>query len=92
MSDAPQDPEYIVEYADGPLVGQTDRRFLVGGEVDERIGVVAAIEGLESTFWYVAGDKRDINGQLQVTYHFDAPDSDPVETDKDDESIYGYGA
>ncbi|WP_285117093.1 hypothetical protein [Leifsonia sp. fls2-241-R2A-40a] len=92
MTEARQDPEYIVEYVDGPLVGQTDRRFLVGGEVDERIGVIAAVEGLESTFWYVAGEKRDVEGQLQVSYHFDEPDSDPVAADKEDESIFGFGA
>lgn len=86
------DPEYIVEFADGPLAGQTDRRFLVDGQVDERIGVVAAVEGLESTFWYIAGDERSVGEQKHVTYHFDAPDSDPVEADQEDESIYGYGA
>jgi hypothetical protein len=92
MTDARQDPEYIVEYADGPLVGQTDRRLLVDGEVDERIGVIAAVEGLESTFWYVAGDRRHSGDELLVEYHFDQPDSDPVEADQEDESIYGYGA
>ncbi|ANF30498.1 hypothetical protein A0130_01335 [Leifsonia xyli] len=92
MTDARQDPEYIVEYVDGPLVGQTDRRFLVDGEVDERIGVIAAVEGLESTFWYVAGDRRQSGDDLLVEYHFDQPDSDPVEADQEDESIFGYGA
>ncbi|MFF9562733.1 hypothetical protein ACF1AJ_05250 [Leifsonia sp. NPDC014704] len=92
MTDARQDPEYIVEYADGPLAGQTDRRFLVDGKVDERIGVIAAVEGLESTFWYVAGEERDVEGQKLVSYRFDAPDSDPVEADKEDESIFGNGA
>ncbi|MET3567568.1 hypothetical protein SAMN04515691_2159 [Leifsonia sp. 98AMF] len=92
MTDARQDPEYIVEYADGPLVGQSDRRFLVDGKVDERIGVIAAVEGLESTFWYVAGEEREVEGQKLVSYHFDAPDSDPVEADKEDESIFGNGA
>ena len=92
MTDARQDPEYIVEYADGPLAGQTDRRFLVDGEVDERIGVIAAVEGLESTFWYVAGDRRRSGDDLLVEYHFDQPDSDPVEADQEDESIFGYGA
>jgi hypothetical protein len=92
MTDARQDPEYIVEYADGPLAGQTDRRFLVDGEVDERIGVIAAVEGLESTFWYVAGDRRHSGDDLLVEYHFDEPDSDPVEADQEDESIFGYGA
>ena len=92
MTDARQDPEYIVEYVDGPLVGQTDRRFLVDGQVDERIGVIAAVEGLESTFWYVAGEQRHSGDELLVQYHFDQPDSDPVEADPEDESIFGYGA
>ncbi|MFP3381645.1 hypothetical protein SB767_35595, partial [Bacillus sp. SIMBA_069] len=79
----------IVEYADGPLAGQTDRRFLVDGKPDERIGVIAAVEGLESTFWYVAADDREVEGQHLVTYTFDQPDSDPVESDQEDESIFG---
>jgi hypothetical protein len=88
MSDANQtETEYIVEYADGPLVGTTDRRLLIGGKVDDRIGAVAAIEGLESLFWYVAGEERSVNGEKYVQYHFDAPDSDPVEGDKEDESL-----
>lgn len=88
MSDAQaHDPEYIVEYADGPLVGTAERRYLVDGKVDERIGAVAAVEGLESLFWYVAGEEREINGEKHVSYHFDAPDSDPVEADKDEESL-----
>ena len=81
------DPEYIVEYADGPLVGTAERRYLVDGKVDERIGAVAAVEGLESLFWYVAGAEREVNGEKYVTYHFDAPDSDPVEAEKDEESL-----
>ncbi|MGN6763023.1 MAG: hypothetical protein ACTHJI_17045 [Leifsonia sp.] len=92
MTEARQDPEYIVEYVDGPLAGQTDRRFLIDGKVDERIGVIAAVEGLESTFWYVAGEEREVEGQRLVAYHFDQPDSDPVESDQEDESIFGYGA
>ncbi|MGN6428244.1 MAG: hypothetical protein ACTHMF_15615 [Leifsonia sp.] len=83
----PSDPEYIVEYADGPRAGTADRRCLVDGKVDERSGAVAAVEGLESVFWYVAGEERTVNGERYVTYHFDAPDSDPVEADKEDESL-----
>ena len=79
--------EYIVEYADGPLAGTAERRYLVDGKVDERIGAVAAVEGLESLFWYVAGEERTVNGEKYVSYHFDAPDSDPVEADKDEESL-----
>ncbi|HEV7182911.1 MAG: hypothetical protein ACHP7F_09915 [Actinomycetales bacterium] len=88
MTDADQtETEYIVEYVDGPLAGTTDRRLLIGGQVDTRIGTVAAIEGLESLFWYVAGDERTLGGEKYVKYHFDAPDSDPVETEKEEESL-----
>ncbi|MGH1523013.1 hypothetical protein ACRAWC_02550 [Leifsonia sp. L25] len=68
-------------------MGTAERRYLVGGKVDERIGAVAAVEGLESLFWYVAGEERTLNGERHVSYHFDAPDSDPVEADKDEESL-----
>ncbi|GAA1443597.1 hypothetical protein [Leifsonia poae] len=88
MSDQNQsEHEYIVEYVDGPLEGTTDRRVLVDGKVDDRIGVVAAVSGLESLFWYVAGDERTVNGEKYVSYRFDAPDSDPVEADEEDESL-----
>jgi hypothetical protein len=77
--------EYVVEYVDGPLAGETERRVLIDGAYDERIGAIAAVEGLESTFWYVAGATREVQGELYVAYSFDAPDSDPVESDPDDE-------
>jgi hypothetical protein len=86
------DPQYIVEYADGPLAGTTDRRYLVGGTVDARIGAVAAVDSLESVFWYVAGEERTVAGEKHVSYHFDPQESDPVEADQADESLYGYGA
>ena len=86
MSDAERvSEEYVVEYADGPLAGETDRRVLIGGRYDDRIGAVAAVEGLESLFWYNAGDSREIQGELHVSYRFNAPDSDPVEAIRDDE-------
>lgn len=88
MSDAQQkEPEYIVEYVDGPLAGTTERRILIDGAVDERIGAVVAIDGLESVFWYVAGAERTVGGEKYVQYHFDAPDSDPVESDREVESL-----
>jgi hypothetical protein len=83
-TEQPVDPQYIVEYIDGPLAGNSDRRYLVGGEYDQRLSAVAAIEGMESLFHYVAADSREINGQLHVRYRFDAPDSDPVEADAED--------
>jgi hypothetical protein len=86
MSDAERvSEEYVVEYVDGPLAGETDRRVLIGGRYDDRLGAVAAVEGLESLFWYNAGESREIQGELHVQYTFDAPDSDPVEAVRDDE-------
>ncbi len=86
MSDAERvSEEYVVEYVDGPLAGETDRRVLIGGRYDDRLGAVAAVEGLESLFWYNAGASREIQGELHVQYTFDAPDSDPVEAIRDDE-------
>lgn len=87
MSETHADPEYIVEYVDGPLAGTAERRYLVGGAVDDRISAVAAVEGLESLFWYVAGEQRTVGSEVHVSYRFDAPDSDPVEVDKDAESL-----
>lgn len=83
-SEETRDPEYIVEYLDGPQAGESDRRYLVRGRYDKRLSVVAAIEGIESLFWYTAVECREINGQLHVRYRFDAPDSDPVEADAED--------
>jgi hypothetical protein len=86
MSDAEhQSTAYVVEYVDGPLAGEVERRVLIGGKYDQRLGAVAAVEGLESLFWYVAGETREIQGELHVSYSFDAPDSDPVESIPDDE-------
>ena len=78
--------EYIVEHVDGPLAGTADRRILIDGEVDQRIGSVAAVRGLESVFWYVAGEVRDVSGEMYVKYYFDGPDSDPVKTVRETES------
>lgn len=79
--------EYIVEHVDGPLAGTVDRRVLIDGMVDSRIGSVAAIKGLESLFWYVAGEQRTVRGETYVKYYFDSPDSDPVRTERDIESL-----
>ncbi|MFF2372032.1 hypothetical protein [Agromyces sp. NPDC058110] len=79
--------EYLVEYVDGPLAGTTERRALIDGEVDERIASIAAVRGLESIFWYVAGDERVVDDEKVVEYRFDAGDSDPVQSDPDEESL-----
>lgn len=77
--------EYIVEYIDGPLAGTADRRYLIGGKYDETVSGYAAIDGIESQFEYKAVDTREVQGQLHVRYTFDAPDSDPYESDPEDD-------
>jgi len=72
---------YLAEFVDGPVEGESERRVLIRGKYDQRVSVIAAIDGLESTFWYDAINARDINGELHVHYRFDAPDSDPVESE-----------
>lgn len=78
------DTEYIVEYVDGPLAGESERRALVDGRFDDRIGAIAAVDGLESLFWYRADSSHTVQGELHVDYRFDSSDSDPVESDQDD--------
>jgi hypothetical protein len=76
--------EYVAEFIDGPLEGEFEHRVLVGGKSESRVGMMAAVDGLESLFWYDAVDEREVNGQLRVRFRFDADDSDPVEFDEDD--------
>ena len=76
--------EYVAEFIDGPLEGDFEHRVLVGGKPERRVGMMAAVDGLESLFWYDAVDERQVNGQLRVRFRFDADDSDPVEFDEDD--------
>ncbi|WP_395242940.1 hypothetical protein ACGGZK_12300 [Agromyces sp. MMS24-K17] len=76
--------EYVAEFIDGPLEGDFERRALVGGESERRVGMVAAVDGLESLFWYDAVDERTVGDELRVRFRFDADDSDPVEFDEDD--------
>ena len=68
---------YTVEYVDGPLKGQFDKRVFVGGKHDKTFGVIALVDGIESNFEYTAVSERTLNGELHVSYSFDAADSDP---------------
>lgn len=77
--------QYVAEFVDGPLEGDFERRILVGGKPESRVGMVAAVDGLESVFWYDAIDERQVNGQLRVRFRFDALDSDPVESDEEND-------
>jgi hypothetical protein len=75
---------YTAEFLDGPLEGNFEQRALVDGKPETRIGEVAAIDGLESLFWYNAVEQREVNGGLRVQFRFDPSDSDPQEYDQDD--------
>ena len=76
--------DYVAEFIDGPLEGEFEHRILVSGKPESRVGMLAAIDGLESLFWYDAIEQREVNGQLRVRFRFDADDSDPAEFDEDD--------
>jgi hypothetical protein len=76
---------YVAEFIDGPLEGDFEQRSLVHGETEKRVGMVAAVDGLESLFWYDAVDQREVNGQIRVRFRFDADDSDPVEHDDEND-------
>ncbi len=83
MSDA----EYVVRYLDGPLAGSSNHRSLVDGRVERRIDVIAAVEGLESIYWYELAAERTVDGDILATYRFDASGSDPVEPDADEHPL-----
>ncbi|WP_130178793.1 hypothetical protein [Cryobacterium sp. SO1] len=75
-----ENTEYIVEFVDGPLEGQAETRVLLHGAHDARISMVAAVDSMESLFWYDEVDNRAVQGKLHVRYAFDSSDSDPVES------------
>lgn len=70
---------YVAEFTDGPLEGETDHRLLSRGVSEERIGMMAAVDGLESLFWYERIDERHVGEVLHVRYAFVPADSDPAQ-------------
>lgn len=83
---AAADTEYIVEYVDGPLAGQTERRFLIDGRFDEYVDAMVAVEGMETLLRYIAVAHRAVQGEQHVQYRFNSTDSDPVVEDREDGS------
>jgi hypothetical protein len=77
--------QYVAEFLDGPLEGEFEHRILVNGKAERRVGMMAAVDGLESLFWYDAVGEREVNGQMRVQFRFDADDSDPVESDDEND-------
>ena len=76
---------YVAEFIDGPLEGRVDEFLLIEGKHKPRISMVAAVNSLESLFWYNEVDSRDIQGELHVRYSFDPTESDPVAVDADED-------
>ena len=71
--------EYIVFYAGGPYDGQTDRRISTDGSWESEITVLAAMDGKETQLVYASPVARSVGEQVQVTYSWDEPDSEPLE-------------
>lgn len=76
---------YVAEFVDGPLEGRVDKFLLIDGKHSPRISMVAAVNSIESLFWYDEVDFREVQGQRHVRYSFDSGDSDPVAVDPDED-------
>lgn len=77
--------DYIAEYLDGPLAGQTEHRTLdEQGEPESVVNTMVAVNGLETILSYRAEDRREVDDVVQVTFRFDSGDSDTIEPDEDD--------
>jgi len=71
--------EYVVFYTGGPYDGQTDRRISTDGTWETEITVLAAVDGKETQLVYASPDAHRMGEQVQVTYTWDEPDSEPLE-------------
>jgi hypothetical protein len=76
-------PVYLAEFIDGPFEGRTEVRAYVDGKHEPQISMMAAVETLESLFWYTEVDSRDVQGELHVRYRFDPRESDSPVSDPD---------
>ncbi|THG28621.1 hypothetical protein [Naasia lichenicola] len=89
MSDAqsPSNIRYLAEFVDGPLAGRSETRVMVDDTYDTQLSSISLVDGIEAIFWYNAGETREIEGELHVSYTFDARDSDPTQSGDADESL-----
>lgn len=69
---------YVAEYSGGPLDATVEHRYLIDGRPEPRLSQMALLNGSEGLFDYVAGETRELNGELYVTYTFDSGDSDEL--------------
>lgn len=75
--------EYIVFYKGGPYDGQSDRRISTDGTWEVEITVLAAVDGKETQLVYGSPVAHAVGEQVQVTYAWDQPDSEPLEALED---------
>jgi hypothetical protein len=71
--------EYIVFYQGGPYDGQNDTRISTDGTWDTELTVLAAVDGHETQQVYTVLKAVEVGDTVQVTYSWDAPDSDALE-------------
>lgn len=71
--------EYVVFYTGGPYGGQSDTRISTDGSWDDEVTVIAAVDGKETQLVYGNPVAHTVGSQVQVTYSWDEPDSEPLE-------------
>ena len=88
MSTTENPADYVTEFLDGPLEGQTQHRsYLESGEYEKEFDVYVAVEGLTAEERYVAVSDRKVGDTLFVSYRWDKKDSDSIEVDDQDTNI-----
>jgi hypothetical protein len=71
--------EYIVFYSGGPYDGQTDTRVSTDGRWDDKVTVLAALDGKETQIVYGSPVAKTVGDQVHVTYSYDAKDGEALE-------------
>jgi hypothetical protein len=74
---------YVVLYTGGPNDGQTDSRIITDTTFDQEITVLTAVDGKETMIDYTLTSFKEVGGSYQVTYAFDAKDSEPIADPED---------
>jgi hypothetical protein len=87
MSTSENPQEYVTEFLDGPLEGQTLGRPYIDGEYEKELEMYVAVEGLPAEQRYVAESTRNVGDTLFVSYRWDQKDSDSIEVDDQDTNI-----
>ena len=75
----PRGTEYIAFYKGGAFDGQSERRVASAHGWDTEITALASVDGIETMLVYNAVTAREVGDQVQVTYVWDAADSDVLE-------------